>query len=88
MKIHQCFIGYVIEEVNSTVVTLNSFKNRIFIKKNTYDYFKGSGMKGLIKPYSFSDYFDKEKVTDLFKFTFCPVCGKEIDWEAIQNENH
>ena len=36
--------------------------------------------------YTFRDYGDKRKSTDLIRFEYCPGCGKKIDWKAIKNK--
>ena len=34
--------------------------------------------------YTREQYCDKEFLTNLEKFDFCPKCGKKIDWDAIR----
>lgn len=36
------------------------------------------------KEHSLKDYADRRKTTNLMRFSFCPECGKRIDWRKIR----
>lgn len=33
------------------------------------------------------DYADRRKNTDLTRFSYCPDCGKKIDWKSIKKSD-
>ncbi len=67
----ECIIGIYANFDNTQLVTVNELKELI----QSWPHF-----------YSFADYCDKRKVTNLGRFEFCPMCGKKIDWKKIKNE--
>ena len=36
-----------------------------------------------VKTFTLKDYCDRRKHTDLTRFNYCPVCGKEINWKQM-----
>ena len=73
MNEHECTIGVYYDYGNTQLVTVGE-------------------LKGLIEDwpcfYSFKDYCDKRKSTNLTRFEFCPYCGKKIDWKKIKSEGN
>ena len=73
MSEHECIIGMYYDYNNTSLVTVNELK-KIIIDWPAF--------------YSFNDYCDKRKSTNLTRFEFCPYCGKKIDWKKIKEENN
>lgn len=38
----------------------------------------------LKKEYSWFDYCDSRKNTNITKFKFCPICGEKINWQSLK----
>ena len=38
------------------------------------------------KVFTLKQYADRRHSTDLTRFSFCPDCGKKIDWKSIAEE--
>ena len=72
MSEHKCVIGMYFEYDDTQLVTV--------------DELKALAEETLFCCYSFKDYCDKRKSTNLTRFEFCPYCGKKIDWKKIKNE--
>lgn len=41
-----------------------------------------------VKTYNMKDYLDARKSTNFYSFSFCPFCGKKIDWEQYRKINN
>ena len=39
------------------------------------------------KVFTLKQYADRRRSTDLTRFSFCPDCGKRIDWKSIAEES-
>lgn len=39
-----------------------------------------------VKVFTLKQYADRRRSTDLTRFSFCPDCGKRIDWKSIAEE--
>lgn len=39
-----------------------------------------------VKVFTLKQYADRRRSTDLTRFSFCPDCGKRIDWKIIAEE--
>lgn len=39
----------------------------------------------LQKEYSWDDYCNGRKNTNITKFKFCPICGSKIDWKSLKD---
>ena len=72
MSEHKCVIGMYFEYDDTQLVTV--------------DELKALAEETLFYRYSFKDYCDRRKSTNLTRFEFCPYCGKKIDWKKITNE--
>lgn len=91
MSDHECYIGEIQDWDDTHVVTLNDLKHHIEMETKCYrdrnEQAKKCGMAALDKEIiSLEQYADTSRETDLFRFTFCPVCGKRIDWDAIKKD--
>lgn len=73
MSEHECIIGMYFDFDDTQLVTVGELKE--LIEECPY------------RSYSFNDYCDKRKSTNLTRFEFCPYCGKKIDWKKIKEEN-
>lgn len=89
MNNHTCLIGIYHQSDCSELVTLEELQLNI-LETRQYNYMLQhdpflSGATGLYKKeYTLRDYADKRKSTNLYRFDFCPSCGKPIDWKAIR----
>ena len=68
-------IGFLNEEYNTDVITVFGLKLHLIYLKTVYE--KSLHKSGF---YEAADYCDKDKEVDLYRFNYCPKCGKEIDW--------
>ena len=79
----ECWIGVLHDYDDTRVVDLEELKKNIQTEKEYAERkFKMYGVNE--KYYNLADYCDKRKSTDLTRFNYCPLCGKEIDWKAIK----
>lgn len=37
--------------------------------------------------YRLEDYFDKRKSVNMKRFSYCPECGKKIDWKKLKEKS-
>lgn len=74
---HECIVGMLHEYENTELVTIAELKKHIEKENRLPNYFNK-------KPYQLSDYCDKRKSTDLTRFEYCPICGKNIGWKVIK----
>lgn len=56
-----------------------------------YDNTKMVNLKELEKEekstvYTMSMWLDRRYGTNLFRFNYCPICGKKIDWNKLKKE--
>ena len=72
MSEHECIIGVYYDYSGTEMVTASELKR----VTEEWPHF-----------YSFKDYCDRRKSTNLARFKFCPYCGKKIDWKKIKEEN-
>ena len=70
---HDCCIGLYHEVDNSFLITLDGLKREI---EDT-----------IYLNYLLEEYADRRKNTNLTRFSYCPYCGKQIDWAAMRKEN-
>lgn len=81
----ECVIGLYYRQGGSSLVSLSDLKWHIQDAKEFNAECKRFGMSDIVKKeYTLRDYADKRKSTNLTRFNFCPMCGKEIDWAAIR----
>ena len=73
MSEHECIIGEYYDYGNTCLVTANELK---ILTEEWHGF------------YSFKDYCDRRKSTNLERFEFCPYCGKKIDWKKIKKEDN
>ena len=77
---HNWELASSIEGLNLQVVRIScadAFEDRAvepLYSKNFYDLF------------TLKQYADRRRSTDLTRFSFCPDCGKRIDWKSIAEE--
>lgn len=72
MNEHECFIGMYFDYDYVQLVTVSELKSLI----KEWPHF-----------YSFKDYCDFRKSTNMNRFYYCPHCGKKIDWNKIKSED-
>lgn len=85
----ECVIGLYYGNDGNELVSLSDLKFNIQDVKEFNAECKKFGMSDIVKKeYTLRDYADKRKSTNLTRFNFCPMCGKEIDWTAIRKENN
>ena len=72
---------------NTYLVTLAELKEYIEEEKRLAERHKDcEWLQSICNKYTFDDYCDKRKSTDLTRFNYCPLCGKKIDWKANLND--
>ena len=86
---HTCVIGLLHHYEGSELATLESLEDHITdsIMHNVLvrsDPIFRDAKELYCKEWSFKDYADFRKNTDLTRFRFCPDCGKAIDWKKIK----
>lgn len=85
MPCEECIIGLLYYTDDSRLVTVEGLLNYIEDEKYFNEIARHEGLNSLIrKVHSIRDYADRRKSTNLTRFTFCPHCGKEIDWKKIK----
>ena len=88
---HECIIGQLHGYEYSPLITIRGLTNHINdniefndLLKNYPSYDTGKLRR---KIYTFADYGDKRKSTDISRFNYCPECGRAIDWKIIKGCN-
>lgn len=84
---HECCIGLYNNYELSSLISLEALKDRAEFDWQIYQYGIVMGVTGKSPPYRLSDYLDKRKSTSLYRFNYCPICGKEIDWKQLRQDN-
>ena len=72
-------------------MTLDELKNHIESQKEFNRSLRADSVfrncLGLyVKVFTLKQYADRRRSTDLTRFSFCPDCGKRIDWKSIAEE--
>lgn len=86
---HECIIGVLYNYEDTDIVTASGLKMHIdWQEKRQEKLCEFYRNVGLSKPrvWSLRDYADRRKTTNLNRFSYCPECGKAIDWKAIRKE--
>lgn len=69
---HECYIGIWYDYQYSTLITFNELKEKI------------SELPITVR-YTIKEYLDWRCSTNLQQFSYCPFCGKKIDWKELRN---
>lgn len=85
---HECLIGSFNDFGYHELITFAELKEHV---KNTKDFndrlrsdpFMTDVERLCRKEWLLKDYADKRKSTNLYRFNFCPVCGKTIDLKKL-----
>ena len=84
---HECIVGLVFNYDESELVTLRNLKEHIINRRAMYEWCKENYVNGMQDGYcTLADYADGRKSTDLYRFEYCPICGKRIGWKKIRQE--
>ena len=75
----------------SSLVTLDELKNHIEDQKEYNRSLRDdptlcSCESLYAKVFTLKQYADQRRSTDLTRFSFCPDCGKRIDWKSLAEE--
>lgn len=94
---HECIIGEI-RSRRSGIVSLRSLKAHIdseIQRVAAYHSAKYDALNQWLQDrlpkdpfvvYTLADYCDVNKQTDLVRFNYCPVCGKEIQWAEFMED--
>ena len=94
MFAHECIVGLLHLTDCDVLVTLQGLKNHIEDTRNYNDMlrfdpsFKSEFQRLKHEEYSLAQYGDRRRATNLSRFSFCPLCGEEIDWAAIRRNGN
>ena len=84
---HECIIGLLYQTDYVDLCTLSILENHIKERKEINRVAK-KYMPEYVRPeWTIYDYADRRKSTNLTHFTFCPMCGKKINWQEIRKKN-
>lgn len=83
MKCKECIIGMLLDYDNSKLITLNELKEHIDSQNSLIDNELHKWIFPKAKKISLSDYKDRRKNNDIYRFSFCPYCGEKIDWKNL-----
>ena len=89
---HDCYIGLYHDVDNSFLITLDGLKREIedtiYLNNIVKDeYGQVDGYERLLhKEYPLEEYADGRKSTNLSRFSYCPCCGKRIDWKVLRKD--
>lgn len=84
---HECVIGLMHDYEDIDLVTVSELKEHIKRQVEIREYYHAVGLKEPMV-WTLMDYTDKRRGTNLTRFSFCPECGKKIDWKVIRKEEH
>lgn len=90
-KHSECIIGILYDYDNTNTVTASGLRrwlsDRIECHQNALNDPVWNKYSDQFKtPYSLKNYVDKRCSTNLARFTYCPVCGKRIDWKSLYTD--
>lgn len=86
MKKHECIVGILNNYDFGELVTLAELERNINERREYNKRIDGKAEHFKYIEWSLKDYADRRKSTNLTAFSYCPYCGKEIDWKAIKNK--
>lgn len=85
---HECVIGIYSDYDSLMPVSLNQLKGILIASDDLKKVIQVDPVYMAIyhsyRHYTLSDYLDRRKNTNLSRFEYCPVCGKEIDWKKLR----
>lgn len=86
-----CYIGVLHRYDYSSLVTLDELKQHIAEQRDYNRSLRADpalrDAKDLYaKEFTLRQYADRRRSTDLTRFSYCPDCGKKIDWKSISEE--
>lgn len=85
MKEHECKIGMLYGYDTTELVTLAEVKEEIEGRKRLNIQLEILGLENhKRKEWTLKQYCDHRVSTNLLRFTYCPACGKKIDWKALR----
>lgn len=84
MADNECIIGLLYRTDNAVLCTLQDLEQHVEDRKEMNEFIRKCCPDIIRKDWSMKDYFDRRKSTDLTRFSFCPVCGKKIDWNGLR----
>lgn len=84
-----CFIGVLHQYEDSQLVTIEDLNEHISESKYYNEvlvplYAQSDPQRFMKKIWTLADYGDWRKSTNLTRFSYCPNCGKHIDWKEIR----
>jgi len=78
--IESCIIGLLNNKDDEPkLVTIGALKLHVNYKTEEANYLKEKGER-VSYVYTMTDYYNRRKQTDLQRFLFCPICGRQITW--------
>lgn len=84
---HECIIGVFNHNDYSELVTLGDLKSLIEERNEFNAECDKQGIPEIrVREYTIKDYTDFRRSTNLTRFSYCPDCGKKIDWKGIRCE--
>lgn len=87
MDNHECIIGLLLQTETSDLCTVSILRRHIEERREINE-FAIKYMPDLVSPeWTMKDYADRRKSTNLTHFTFCPTCGKKIDWKELREKD-
>lgn len=91
---HECKIGmlyrysgYTTELVTAADLIAHIKEKEDFNESVVRDGFEKICPDLIQKVFTLQNYGDRRKSTDLYRFDYCPECGKKINWKEIRLGN-
>lgn len=84
---HRCYIGLYNNYEDSDLVTLEDLIKIVQQDQESYEYRVANDYRVGRPPLTLAEYLDTRKNTSLYRFNYCPRCGKIIDWAKLRQEN-
>lgn len=88
---HKHIVGLFGSQLGGELVTIPGIKEHIDQQLRFAALWNSDNVLGVTRTFrvfSLADYCDTGKQTDLQRFNYCPICGYEIPWETIPNEDN
>ena len=85
IRTHKCTIGLLYRHEDCTLATLDDLLTHMRDVKEYNKWAASCVTWPIRKAWTLKQYADFRYSTDMDRFSYCPFCGKKINWKEIAN---